>query len=91
MDAKRASQRSFSRKMPVRKGKTAILTSRQQPTGLHRSFPSVGPMAAGASSGKAQEYCIRMYLHDVGTRPTASEQVRFAAAASSNRQQFMSG
>ena len=33
----------FRAQVPVRKGKTAILTSRQQPTGLHRSFPSVGP------------------------------------------------
>jgi hypothetical protein len=30
-------------KRPVRKGKTAIRTSRQQPPGLHRSFPAVGP------------------------------------------------
>jgi Transposase IS116/IS110/IS902 family len=30
-------------KVPVRKGKTAILTSCQQPTGLHRSFRAVGP------------------------------------------------
>src|SRR5713101_8709847 len=33
----------FRAKVPVRKGKTAILTSHQQPTGLHRSFRAVGP------------------------------------------------
>jgi hypothetical protein len=33
----------FHAKVPVRKGKTAIPTSRQQPTGLHRSFRAVGP------------------------------------------------
>ena len=37
----------FRAQMPVRKGKTAILTSRQQPIGLHRSFPSVGPCSVG--------------------------------------------
>jgi hypothetical protein len=33
----------FRAEVPVRKGKTAILTSRRQPAGLHCSFPSVGP------------------------------------------------
>ena len=33
----------FRAQVPVRKGTTAILISRQQPPRFHRSFPSVGP------------------------------------------------
>ena len=38
-------QDPFRAQVPVRKGKTAILTSRQQPTGLHRSFRAAGPLS----------------------------------------------
>jgi hypothetical protein len=40
----------FRAKVPVRKGKTAILTSCQQPTGLHRSFRAVGPYGCRQST-----------------------------------------
>jgi hypothetical protein len=43
-------QDHFRAKVPVQKGKTAILTSRQQPTGFHRSFPSVGPHGIRANN-----------------------------------------
>jgi len=36
----------FRAKVPVRKRKTVISTSRQQPTGLHHIFPSVGPVSS---------------------------------------------
>lgn len=39
-------------KVPVRKGKTVILPSRQQFTGLHRSFRAAGPTLADGVVGQ---------------------------------------
>jgi len=56
----------FRAQVPVRKGKTAILTSRQQPTGLHRSFPSVGPKWIKSSLEWVEATMTRLYLGKVG-------------------------
>src|SRR5215468_6383671 len=56
----------FRAKVPVRKRKTALSTSRQQPTGFHRIFPSVGPKPGVYStifSTALGENCSRKHVY----------------------------